>query len=85
MKDNRMEAMVCLLTGKIIMLVGCGGATITAVFDKIAGRVGEGATIGFMQTAGIIVFIAIGLFGTYADSYLNETIKPMIEDAYGKL
>ena len=85
MKNKKLELAVFMFTGKLLMVMGCAGAIVTMVFDKIAGRVGSGVVFGPMQTLGIIVFIAVGLFGAYSDSYLNETIKPLIEDAYGKV
>jgi hypothetical protein len=76
---KKTELAVFMLIGKIVMFVGVSGTIVTVLFDRIAGRVGQGAIMGPMQVMGLIAFITLGLFGLYADVFLNDTIKPMIK------
>ena len=75
---KKWELAVFMLIGKIVAIAGGVGAIITMAFDKIAGRVGM--DLGPMQILGIFGFIALAIFGVYADIFLNDQIKPIIKD-----
>lgn len=76
---KKYEMLVFMLTGKIVAVVGGVGAVITVLFDRIAGRCGAGIVMGPAQLTGLVAFISLVIFGIYADVFLNDTIKPMIE------
>ena len=62
--------------GKVLEGVGISGAVFTLFFDQIA----RGAPVqyGWLQILGIIMFIALALFGVMVDSFLR-TVKELLK------
>ena len=75
---KKWELAVFMLTGKIVAIVGGMGAVVTIMFDRIAR--GMPISLGWLQITGIVSFVALAMFGIYADIFLNDTIKPLIHD-----
>ena len=76
---TRQERFILDWTGPILIGIGAIGLLFTVIFDRIAGRIGTGATFGWVQILGVFVCLSILIFGIYVDKYHGE-IKQILDD-----
>jgi len=65
------ERPMLVWSGKIIAVLGACGLIFTVIFDQVA-RGESTTTWGWLQIAGIIVFIALTVYGLLIDLFLNN-------------
>ncbi len=73
---KREEIFIMNWAGKILEAIGIGGAVFTLFFDNIAR--GKPVQYGWIQVLGIIVFVALALFGVAVDRFL-QTVKEILK------
>lgn len=65
------ERPMLVWSGKIIAVLGALGLVFTVVFDQVSR--GESVTTwGWLQILGVIVFIALTIYGLLIDLFLNN-------------
>ena len=74
--QNKLDNIIMLWTGKVLMALGIGGAILTASFDQIAR--GTRFNPGWLQVSGLVVFLALIGFGYLVDQFL-ATVREMLK------
>jgi len=73
---KREEVFIMNFAGRLIEFIGIGGAVFTFFFDQIAR--GKPVHYGWLQVMGVIVFLALALFGVAVDRFLG-TVKELLK------